>query len=550
MEEKIPLLELSHISKSFGKNIVLHDISFSLKEGEIIGLVGENGAGKSTLMKILVSMPEIHETGGYEGQVFYRGNEVHFLTPSDSLEAGIGSVHQEFSLIPGFTATENIFINREPTRSNFFSFLFNDTLKTLDRKMMKNRAKKAIKTLGVPLREDMPVNVMSVGFRQFTEIAREIEKESTQLLILDEPTAVLTESEAESLVLAAKALAAKGISIIFISHRLNEILSLCDTVLVLRDGEITLKKPTDEITVKEISHAMVGRNIEERESSSSDGKGEEVLQIKNLWVNMPGELVRRATFSVKKGEIFGLAGLAGQGKLGIPSGLMGVSPADGEVFYEGKPLPLNDPGEIQKRGIAFVSEDRAGLGLLLEESIANNIVLPAIVVQKRFYRSIGGIPFLDRRAIKESALKMVEELSIRCTGIHQRVRELSGGNQQKVCLAKAFLLNPKLLFVSEPTRGIDVGAKAIVLQRLQRYREEAEATIVICSSELEELRSICDRIAVVNEGVIVDILSATESIDVFGEKMLEEVKRETQGKRQKDNPKDKQEKKQGEENDS
>ncbi len=516
------ILEFKNISKSFDKNKVLEDINFKLCEGEIIGLVGENGAGKSTLMKILSAMPEIHATGGYEGQIFYNNKEIKFIKPMDAIAAGIGMVHQEFSLIPGFNTVENIFINREKTHSTWLSEVFGDEINTLDTKVMKERTEKAVAHLGLELDLDMPISDMSVGFKQFVEIAREIEKDQTSLLVLDEPTAVLTETEAQLLIKAIKGLAAEGIAIIFISHRLQEITDLCDKVLVLRDGKITLNKPTTDIDILEITHAMVGRTIAERTNAVRDfSQAENILEVKDLWVNMPGEKINNANFTIKKGEIHGFAGMTGQGKLGIPCGLMGLEAAGGTMLYKGESLPFNDSYTVQKNKLAFVSEDRRGIGLLLEEDIAHNMILPAMIINGNYIKKIAGIlPQNDNQKVVDDVSKMVQELNIKCTGIHQKVKELSGGNQQKVCLAKAFLLEPDLLFVSEPTRGIDIGAKAIVLEKLRYYSEKFGMTIVICSSELEELRSICDRISVVNEGRIAGTLDPTDSIELFGKLMV------------------------------
>lgn len=521
MQNEIPLLELQGVTKDFGGTVVLSDVSFSLKKGEVLGLVGENGAGKTTLMSILFGMPVIAETGGYGGSIKIDGNEVAFKTPFDALDAGIGMVHQEFSLIPGFTTTENILLNREITKPNIAVQIFGPRMSTLNRPAMRNSAENALLKLGVSIDPDMKVSEMPVGHKQFTEIAREINREKVRLLVLDEPTAVLTETEADILLKAIKSLAAEGIAIIFISHRLHEVMSICDRIVTLRDGKSIRDIKTSETNPKDIAASMVGREITRSErktgSRSELVNAEDIFTVEHLWVDMPGETVRDATFSVKKGEIFGIGGLAGQGKLGIPNGIMGLYPAGGTVRFKGDLLELNNPKHALLKKLAFVSEDRRGVGLLLDESLEWNIGFPAMQMQGRFLKPLLGglIKLRDEKAMRDSAEEYIRMLEIKCTSSKQAAKELSGGNQQKVCLAKAFMMEPELLFVSEPTRGIDVGAKAIVLDVLRKYNKERGTTIVIVSSELEELRSICDRIAVVSSGKIAGILSPEEDPTEF-----------------------------------
>lgn len=521
MQNEIPLLELQGVTKDFGGTVVLSDVSFSLKKGEVLGLVGENGAGKTTLMSILFGMPVIAETGGYGGSIKIDGNEVAFKTPFDALDAGIGMVHQEFSLIPGFTTTENILLNREITKPNIAVQIFGPRMSTLNRPAMRNSAENALLKLGVSIDPDMKVSEMPVGHKQFTEIAREINREKVRLLVLDEPTAVLTETEADILLKAIKSLAAEGIAIIFISHRLHEVMSICDRIVTLRDGKSIRDIKTSETNPKDIAASMVGREITRSErktgSRSELVNAEDIFTVEHLWVDMPGETVRDATFSVKKGEIFGIGGLAGQGKLGIPNGIMGLYPAGGTVRFKGELLELNNPKHALLKKLAFVSEDRRGVGLLLDESLEWNIGFPAMQMQGRFLKPLlgGFIKLRDEKAMRDSAEEYIRMLEIKCTSSKQAAKELSGGNQQKVCLAKAFMMEPELLFVSEPTRGIDVGAKAIVLDVLRKYNKERGTTIVIVSSELEELRSICDRIAVVSSGKIAGILSPEEDPTEF-----------------------------------
>ncbi|MBR1707976.1 MAG: sugar ABC transporter ATP-binding protein [Clostridia bacterium] len=377
MSERVPLLELKNIQKDFYGNRVLEDINLTLEEGEVLGLVGENGAGKSTLMKILFGMTEIRETGGYGGDVLMNGKKLNFNSPFDALAEGIGMVHQEFSLIPGFTATENILLNREPQKKSVLSEVFGDRLNTLDRKTMKQKANAAIDQMGMKIDGEMVIADMPVGHKQFTEIARELSKEQLKLLILDEPTAVLTEREAEVLLDSIRGMAKRGISVIFITHRLQEILNVCDKVAVMRDGVLIKEVPSSETNVSEITKWMVGRSVK------TDGDAHRVppetgtiMSIKKLWVDMPGEIVRNVNLDIREGEILGIGGLAGQGKLGIPNGVMGLYPAGGEVVFDGQSIPLNQPRKCLDSQLAFVSEDRRGVGLLLDESLEWNIYIP------------------------------------------------------------------------------------------------------------------------------------------------------------------------------
>jgi simple sugar transport system ATP-binding protein len=318
-----------------------------------------------------------------------------------------------------------------------------------------------------------------------------------------------------------KKLAEKGISIIFISHRLQEIVTACDSILVLRDGEIVKDIPAKDVSMIQIAGWMVGRDMggrSEKKEKASDNDDDLIMSIENLWVDMPGEYVHDVNLKVRRGEILGIGGLAGQGKLGVPNGIMGLFPAGGKIVYNGKELPLNSPKQVLNSELAFVSEDRRGVGLLLDEPIYWNIAFASMQVHNKYLKRLMGglILFRDENGMKESARDYVNKLEIRCTSEDQKVRELSGGNQQKICLAKAFDLDPELLFVSEPTRGIDIGAKSLVLEALRRYNRENKTTIVMISSELEELRSICDRIAIVTEGRIAGILDSGDPAEKFG----------------------------------
>ena len=512
------LLEFKNVSKSFYGNQVLKNINMTLKKGEVHALIGENGAGKSTLMNILFGMPAIHETGGFEGTVEIEGKEMHIRSPHDAMLEGIGMVHQEFMLIPGFTITENIKLNREITKGNVVSKVLGKRLEGLNYKQMNSDAQQALQMLDMDIESYTKVAGLPVGHMQFIEIAREIDKEGVKILVFDEPTAVLADAEAQNLLKAIRRLADTGIGIIFISHRLEEIVSVADTVTILRDGTHVATKPISETSAADIARMMIGRavTLERDVDENRTVSDETILSIRDLHVNMPGEQVKGINLDVHKGEIMGIGGLAGQGKLGIANGIMGIYPAKGEVTFEGKSLPLNNSRQVLLDGVAFVSEDRKGVGLLLDESIELNICFTAMQNQDQFLKNYGIIKMKNGKLIREHANKMIEELDIRCTSPLQKTGSLSGGNQQKVCVARALTQNPKLLLVSEPTRGIDIGAKKLVLDLLKKLNQEMGMTIVMTSSELAELRSICDNIAIVCDGKVAGILKPTDSDTKFG----------------------------------
>lgn len=339
-------------------------------------------------------------------------------------------------------------------------------------------------------------------------------------MVFDEPTALLTEVEAEQLLEALKRIASSGIAVIFISHRLEEVLGICDNVTVLRDGEVVASMPAAEATIGRVAELMVGRKVERpplppraKEPSCEDL----IMRISDLAVDMPGEEVRGVSLDVRRGEILGIGGLAGQGKTGIANGIMGLFPARGSVVKDGAPVPLNVAGEAYKRAVAFLSEDRKGIGLILEKPVEYNVTVVAMLVKGSFQRTAAGrIRIKDRKAALAYTRRIISDLDVRCMGPSQAVRRLSGGNQQKVCIARALALDPEVLLVSEPTRGIDVGAKERVLELLVHLNRAKGVTIILTSSELNELRKVCDRVAIVYGGKLVDVLSPDDSNARFG----------------------------------
>lgn len=521
------VLRMKGIAKEYYGNRVLKGVSLDIKPGEVHGIVGENGAGKSTLMNILFGMTVIHATGGYEGSIEIAGKPEQIKSPFDAMRLGIGMVHQEFMLIPGYSITENIKLNRELTKDNILSRAMGPSLKTLDTAAMAKDARKALDQLDMGIDEWTKVAGLPVGHMQFIEIAREIDKEDIKLLVFDEPTAVLAEAEAERLLESVRKLSASGIAILFITHRLHEIMSVCDNITVLRDGNHVVTKPKSQTNIEELAKLMVGHAVESIHKRETPLSGDKIaMSIKGLRVQMPGEIVRGVDLEIREGEILGIAGLAGQGKIGIANGIMGLYPAKGEVSFMGKSLALNAPRKALQDGLAFLSEDRRGVGLLLDMSIEHNIAATATEIQGKFLKKFGFFTQLDKKSIRSHALAMIKELDIRCAGPHQPVRRLSGGNQQKVCISKALALEPKLLFVSEPTRGIDIGAKKLVLDTLVKLNQEHGMTVVVTSSELAELRSVCDRIAIVSEGRVMGILAPDADDTKFGLMMAGEYEQE------------------------
>ena len=515
------VLKMEGITKEYFGNKVLKGVDLMVRPGEIHALMGENGAGKSTLMNILFGMPVIHSTGGFGGTVEFNGSPVKIDSPHKAMELGIGMVHQEFMLIPGFTVAENVKLGRELTTPTVASSVFGKSLEKLDKPAMAADARKALDTIGLGVEDYAMVAGMPVGYMQFVEIAREIDKTGIKLLIFDEPTAVLTESEADRLLDTMRVIASKGIAIIFITHRINEVIEVTDAMTVLRDGTFVERLETKNTSAARIAELMIGRKVEKLVDDMEDDKrsisdDDIMLSLKNFHVDMPGEKVCGIDLQLRRGEILGIGGLAGQGKVGIPNGILGLYPASGEIEFDGQKIEPDKLGDALKKGIAFVSEDRRGVGLLLDMSIEENITFTASQIKGKFLKKFGPFTQYDAAGAKQHALDMIQALDIRCTGPAQFSGRLSGGNQQKVCLARALTMDPKLLIVSEPTRGIDIGAKKLVLELLAKMNREQGMTIIMVSSELNELRSLCDRIAIVSDGKLTGIFAPDASDAEYG----------------------------------
>ena len=477
-------------------------LSMTVPVGAIYGFIGENGSGKSTTEKLICGH-----------LVPNQGTIKLFDKPytDPGVRVRVGALIENAGCFPGSSVYQNLMMQAinlnlaEPDR---------EIRRVLEIVRMDGEARTKFKKCSLGMKQRIGIAMALLG--------------NPALLILDEPTAVLTEKEAAALLDSIRSMSARGIAVIFITHRLQEILDVCDKVIVMRDGHVVKDTPAKETNVSDITRWMVGRSVELSAAQDVvDHSGARtIMSIRKLWVDMPGEIVRNVDLDIREGEILGIGGLAGQGKLGIPNGVMGLYEAGGTVEFDGKPIPLNAPRRCLDAQLAFVSEDRRGVGLLLDESLEWNIAFPAMQIHDKFLKSLFGglVKWRDEKAIRAVTDRYIDELKIKCTSSKQKAKELSGGNQQKVCLAKAFALEPKFLFVSEPTRGIDVGAKSLVLDALKRFNRESGITVVMISSELEELRMTCDRIAIVSGGRIAGILPATESSEAFGMLMVSQVK--------------------------
>ena len=502
------VLRLEGVSKSFEANQVLKGVDLAVEAGEIHGLVGENGSGKTTLLNVLLGHPVIRQTGGYSGRVVLDGHPLEARSLAEALAAGLGMVHQEFALLPGLTVAENITFGREKTRALSF----------IDRAADRAEAAASLQRLGVKLDPDIKAGGLSVNLAQYVEIAREIGRRALRVLIVDEPTATMGDEDSARLLPVLQVLAGQGTAIIFVSHRLEEVLAICSRITVLRDGEVVdrLARGEQDYSLERIARAMVGREIVETKRSARPVPGEGLVSFEDFGVDMPGEAISGLNLEVHRGEILGIAGLSGHGKLAIGYGLMGWHPTRGTVRMEGRPMKTDGPRGAIGQGVFLLPDDRRQSGLLLDRSIVENVIFSSVQQKRRFLRlSLGPFSPVDWKAAEQFTREAIDRLDIRCRGPHQRVRLLSGGNQQKVCLARAMAMEPRVLAVAEPTRGVDVGARQAVLEALLRLNLEQGTTIICASSELRDLKQICDRILVVYEGrPFIELPPASDDLDL------------------------------------
>ena len=478
-------IEMKGINKAFGSNQVLKDAGFVLEDGEVHALMGENGAGKSTLMKIL--------TGVYTrdaGTVIVDGKEVIYKSPQEAEKAGIVFIYQELNVLFDLTVEENLFMGKEITKG----------FGICDKKAMRKKAQEAMDKMGVKIPINAVMSDLSVGQQQMVEICKALMVDA-KVLIMDEPTAALTQSETEGLFKLIKSLRKKGVSIVYISHRMEEIFELCDRITILRDGTYVGTEKIKDINMDDIVRMMIGREIGERFPARDAKIGKEMLRVEGL---TKGKTFKDVNFSVKAGEVLGVSGLMGAGRTEIMHAIFGNLPFEsGKIFIEGKEVTIKNAREAINAGIGFITEDRKTEGLLLEKSISENIALA----------NLG--KFSDKSVVKKSKVdelvkKGIDEFHIKCFGPDHECNNLSGGNQQKVVFAKWVYTEPKILILDEPTRGVDIGEKMEIYSVINDLAAKGVA-IILVSSELPEVLGMSDRIMVVHEGKITGIIDAKDA---------------------------------------
>lgn len=476
------ILEMHNITKTFPGVKALNNVNLNVRKGEIHALVGENGAGKSTLMKVLSG---VYPHGSYEGEIHYNGQEQHFRDIGDSEAKGIIIIHQELALVPLLSIAENIFLGNEPAKFGIIDWHAAET-----------RTRALLKKVG--LREDPQTLItnLGVGKQQLVEIAKALSKE-VELLILDEPTASLNEKDSDALLELLLEFKAQGISSILISHKLNEVGKVADRITVLRDGKLIATRNASELQPVDMAKLMVGRDMSklypEREETATH---ETILEVSNF--DVPG-YAREASFTLRKGEILGFAGLIGAGRTELFEGIVGLRSGHGQVKLNGKPVRFHSVRDSMAAGIVYLSEDRKGKGLLLAQNLRTNLTLASL---EKFTKG----PLIERKQEEQGLDKAIAEFDIRARRRDLLAGQLSGGNQQKLLLAKMMLLDPSIVIIDEPTRGIDIGTKEQIYRFIADLAKSGKSVIVI-SSEMQELIGICHRILVMRSARIVGEVS-------------------------------------------
>jgi len=489
------ILEMRNITKTFPGVKALENVNLDVRRGEIHAIVGENGAGKSTLMKVLSG---VYPFGTYEGELIYEGQECRFKGIHDSEKRGLVIIHQELALVPLLSITENMFLGNERA-----------TLGVIDWNANEKRTRELLQKVGLDEDPATKITNMGTGKQQLVEIAKALSKD-VRLLILDEPTASLSEKDSQTLLALLRELRAQGISCILISHKLNEVRAVADRVTVIRDGHSIETLSADDITEDRIIALMVGRPLENRFPPRSPKIGEIVFEVKDWSVYHPihtdRQVIKGIDLNVRRGEVVGIAGLMGSGRTEFAMSIFGRSYGrhiTGEVLLNGKPVDTRSVSRVVRQGIAYVTEDRKTYGLNLIDHIKNNTTLANL-------REVSNAGVIDDVREMQVANDYRDRTNIRSSSIYQLTGNLSGGNQQKVVLSKWLFANPDVLILDEPTRGIDVGAKYEIYTIINELAAEGKAIIVI-SSEMPELLGISDRIYVMNEGRIVGEMAATDA---------------------------------------
>ncbi|MCA1594492.1 MAG: ATP-binding cassette domain-containing protein [Acidobacteria bacterium] len=480
---RTPLLEMRDITKTFPGVRALDGVSFDLHAGELHALVGENGAGKSTLMKVLGG---VYPHPQYGGEILLDGVARRFQSVRDAEHAGIAVIFQELSLIKELSIGENIFLGREPRRFGVIRW-----------EELYSRAQKLLDEVHLPLDPRTPVGQLGIGQQQLVEIAKALSQEA-RILVLDEPTAALTDAEVETLFGILRALRERGVGMIYISHKLDEVFRMSDRITVLRDGRTVGTEPTSALDEPRVISRMVGREVGDIFPDADHERGEVAFEVRNMTVedpNLRGKLlVNGVSFAVRRGEVLGIAGLMGAGRSDLLMGIFGAHAGrvTGEILVEGKPVRISRPSDAISHGIGFVTEDRKRFGLVLDQTILNNMTLAGLArLSGRFITDVDAEAAAGNRSMKE--------LRVKANSVYTVAGTLSGGNQQKVVLAKWLLTNPRVLFLDEPTRGIDVGAKQEIYAQVNTLAR-AGLAIMLVSSELPEVLGLSDRILVLHEG--------------------------------------------------
>ncbi len=483
--ENLPVLQMQQIRKTFPGVVALDGVDFELCKGEVHVLLGENGAGKSTLIKILSGA---HQKDG--GRILLNGREVAIRNPRHALELGIGSIYQELTLVPHLSAAENIFLGREPVRAKGI----------IDDRRLTGDAQALLTDLGVEIPARSLVRDLGVAQQQMVEVAKALSLEAA-ILIMDEPTSALTEQEIRILFGVIRRLQAKGVSVIYISHRLEELFEIGDRVTILRDGRSVGSRAVADVSRSELVRLMVNRELTEQFPKQRARKGAEVLRVESL--GRQG-ILKDISFSLHAGEILGIAGLLGSGRTELARAVFGADPVDsGRIYVKGSPRQIRSPRQAIRMGIGLLTEDRKTQGLILGLSVKDNICLPSL----DFFAKLG---IIDRRKEDSAVKPVVSELRIKTPSLQQKTVYLSGGNQQKVVMSKWLLSKADILFFDEPTRGIDIGSKVEIYQWMNRLTAEG-AAIVMISSELPEILGMSDRILVMHRGQITNELSREEA---------------------------------------